>query len=161
MSDHDPRLEPTGDGEATGEVDAINAGSAEAVVANRPQGGTETERRAWPSRAATVAWLVAVGAFALFLAVGSVTLESGFRGAPQARLRSEAEQVVRPGNSVRVTEVWGRFVADLPDVGYAALLRIAVLAAFAVVALGGAAGLWLALAAADPDAGPAVDAGSS
>ncbi len=83
------------------------------------------------------AWLVALAAFALFFGFGSVTLEAG----------------ARPGRSLRVAEVWRRFVADPPEVGHATLLRVVVFGAIVAVLLGFVLGLWLAVNATDDPAG--------
>ena len=99
------------------------------------------------SRIVTVTWLVAIVAFALFIGFGSVTVEAG----------------ARPGRSLRVVEVWRRFLADLPESGHATLLRLVVLGTVAALLVGSALGLWLAVnAAADPaHRSPAGDPGGA
>ena len=86
-------------------------------------------RRLAHLRVAAAFWLLAVAALAVFLAVGSVRVEAG-----EDR-----------GRSVRVVEVWWRFMDALPTVGQAALLQVVIVGAVAVVVLGSALGLWLAL----------------
>ena len=84
-------------------------------------------------RVAAVVWLLMVVGFVLFLVTGSVTLEAGSRR----------------GRTMRVTEIWWRFGDAVPEVGSAALLRIAVYGAVVAVLGLAALGLWLALTARD------------
>ena len=98
--------------------------------------GEPTEGGRARRRVIAAAWLATAGAVAIFLGFGSVTLEAG----------------ARPGRSQRVVEVWRRFLADLPEGGNAALLRVVVVGLIAVVLLGSALGFWLAMTAADDSA---------
>ena len=90
-------------------------------------------------RVAAVVWLLMVVGFVLFLVTGSVTLEAGSRR----------------GRTMRVTEIWWRFGDAVPEVGSAALLRIAVFGTLVAVLVLAALCLWLALTATDrPTADP-------
>ncbi len=104
---------------------------------------TEVGRARWH----IAAWLVALAGFALFLGFGSVTLEAG----------------AGPGRSLRVAEVWRRYVADPPEIGHATLLRVVVFGAIVAVLLGSVLGLWLAVNATDDSAGgrPVGNAGNA
>jgi hypothetical protein len=94
-----------------------------------------------------VAWTVAVGAFALFALFGSMPTEAG----------------ANAGTGVGVVEAWRALGRDLPSVGHATLLRLAYYGALALLVLGGAVGLWLALAVepAPPEDEPPDGAGSA
>ena len=105
---------------------------APAAVPDQPVERVQTPARERPRlRGVTVVWLAATVGFALFLAFGSVTLESG-------RLA---------GRTMRVAEVWRRLGDALPEVGHATLLRVVFYGAIAVVLAGAVLGLWLALTA--------------
>jgi hypothetical protein len=101
---------------------------AEAPVVE-PTATEEPRRR----RGAVVVWLVAVTGLALFVAVGTATVRTGFR------LRSE--------RSLPVTELWARFADELAHDGPATLVRVGVYGAVALVLACSALGLWLALTA--------------
>ena len=105
---------------------------APAAVPDQPveRVGAQASERARP-RGATIVWLAATVGFALFLAFGSVTLESG-------RLA---------GRTMRIAEVWRRLGDALPEVGHATLLRVVFYGATAVVLAGAGLGFWLALTA--------------
>jgi hypothetical protein len=111
-------------------------GQAEPNAPEREDSATPTGRRTRPVRA--IAWAVAVGAFALFALFGSVPIEVG----------SEA------GTGVGVVEEWRALGRDLPGVGHATLLRVLFYGSLALVVLGGAAGLWLALSVEPAEAEP-------
>lgn len=121
--DDEPRDQPAEGGEVA------RSPIVEPVVAP-----SEPPRR----RAVAVVWLLAVAALALFVAFGSATIRTGFR------LRSE--------RSLPIGELWWRFADELADAGAAGLVRVGVYAALALVLVGSALGLWLALTA--DDGGP-------
>jgi hypothetical protein len=102
------------------------------------QGGAGVPAGGRARRTRLIAWAVAVGAFALFALFGSVPIEVG----------SEA------GTGVGVVEEWRALGRDLPGVGHATLLRVLFYGSLALVVLGGAAGLWLALSVEPAEAEP-------
>jgi hypothetical protein len=119
-----PPPEPRPDGQP-------ESASPEPGGAGVPAGGRARRTR-------LIAWAVAVGAFAIFALFGSVTVQSG----------------ADAGTGVGVVEEWRALGRDLPGVGHATLLRVVFYGALALVVLGGAAGLWLALSVESAEAEP-------
>ena len=94
-----------------------------------------------PLSAATLVWFVGVASISLFVAAGTVEIGSGpFQG-----------------YRIAVLDSWLDFLGDLPTVARPDLLHALVVALLAIVAIGSAIALWLALAPDDPIAGDSDD----
>lgn len=104
-------------------------GPSAAAPIVEPGAAAEPTRRRGPA----VVWLVAVSGLAVFVAIGTATIRTGFR------LRSE--------RSLSVPELWRRFAEELAEDGPATLVRVGVYGAVALVLACSALGLWLALTA--------------
>lgn len=106
-------------------------------LAVEARAGTSAPRR---RRGAAIAWGLGVAGLALFLALGSASVQVGSR--------------VRFRRSLPLADVWSRFVDELADGGAATLVSIGLYGAAALVLVGAAIGLWLALTADDGGWGP-------
>lgn len=94
----------------------------------------------WRRRGVTIAWGLGVAALALFLAIGSASIQVGSR--------------LRFRRSLPLADVWSRFVEEVADGRSATLVRIGLYGATAVVLVGAALGLWLAMTADEGRRGP-------
>lgn len=88
----------------------------------------------------TAVWIAAVAGLALFLALGTASIQAG--------------SFVRFRRSVPLSSIWSRFVEELADGGSATLVRVGLFSAAAVLLAGSALGLWLAMTADAGKEGP-------